>query len=176
MTVYSLDGVSPVLPADGEYWIAPNAAVIGRVVLKMNASLWWGVTARGDNDPITIGENSNVQESSVLHTDIGVPLTLGRDVTVGHQAVLHGCTVGDNSRIGIGAVVLNRAVIGSNCLVGAGALITEGKVFEDGWLILGSPAKPVRPLTPAEIAGITASAAHYVENWRRYRRGLAPAR
>lgn len=172
MTTYSLDGVAPVLPENDEYWIAPDAQVIGNVILQPRASLWFGVAARGDNEPITVGEGSNVQEHTVMHTDVGVPLTLGRDVTVGHKAVLHGCAVGDNSLIGIGAIVLNRAVIGANCLVGAGALITEGKVFEDGWLILGAPAKAVRPLTAAEIAGITASAQHYVENWRRYRRGL----
>lgn len=172
MTIYSLGETSPVLPDNDEYWIAPNAVVIGRVELKPRASLWWGVTARGDNDPIVIGEGSNVQEGSVLHTDAGVPLSIGRDVTVGHKAVLHGCVVGDNSLVGIGAVVLNRAVIGRDCLVGAGALVTEGKSFPDGSLIVGSPARVVRPLTPGEIAGLTASARHYVENWRRCRREL----
>jgi len=175
MTIYSLGATSPVLPEGDEYWIAPNAVVIGAVVLKRNASLWWNVAARGDNDPITVGAGSNVQEGSVLHTDVGVPLSIGRDVTVGHKAVLHGCAVGDNSLIGIGAVVLNRAAIGRNCLVGAGALVTEGKIFADGSLIVGSPARVVRALTEAEIAGITASAAHYVENWKRYRRELRAA-
>ncbi len=172
MTIYSLGEIHPVLPDDDEYWIAPNAVVIGRVELKSRASLWWNVTARGDNDPIVIGEGSNVQEGSVLHTDEGVPLTIGRDVTVGHKAVLHGCTIGDNSLVGIGAAVLNRATIGRDCLVGAGALVTEGKSFPDGSLIVGSPAKVVRALSEVEIAGLTSSARHYVENWRRYRREL----
>lgn len=175
MSLYDLGNASPVLPDNDEYWIAPTAVVIGQVILHKDASVWWGVTIRGDNDPITLGERSNVQEGSVLHTDEGVPLTVGRDVTIGHKAVLHGCTVSDNCLIGIGAVVLNRAVIGKNSLVGAGALVTEGKTFPEASLIVGSPAKVVRALSEAEIVGITASAAHYVENWRRYRRELRPS-
>src|ERR1700749_1141776 len=146
MAIYELDGVRP--ETEGDHWIAENAVVLGRVILKRNASVWFGATLRGDNDPITVGENSNVQDNSVLHTDLGSPLTIGANVTVGHQVMLHGCTIGDGSLIGIGAVVLNGAKIGKNCLVGAGALITENKAFPDGSMILGSPAKVVRELSP----------------------------
>lgn len=175
MPVWSLGDRRPTLPPEGEHWIAPSAQVIGDVRLGRGASIWWGAVARGDNDPITIGENSNIQEHSALHTDLGVPLTIGRDVTVGHMAMLHGCTIGDESLVGIGAVILNKAVIGKTCLVGARALVTEGKVFEDGWLIVGSPAKAVRPLTDEEKQGLRWSAAHYVENWKRFARELRPA-
>ena len=170
--VHRLGVVAPTLPQEGAYWIAPNAMVIGNVVLHDNASVWFNATLRGDNDPITLGQNSNVQDGAVLHTDPGSPLTLGRDVTVGHLAMLHGCTVGDNSLVGIGAIVLNGAVIGRDCLIGAGALITEGKVIPDGSLVMGSPGKVVRALDAAAIAGITLSAAHYVENWKRYARDM----
>jgi carbonic anhydrase/acetyltransferase-like protein (isoleucine patch superfamily) len=172
LAVYNLGNVTPQLPNDDEYWIAPSASVIGRVILKKNASIWFGAVLRGDNDPIVIGENSNVQDGSVLHTDDGVPLTLGANVTVGHQAMLHGCTVGDNSLIGIGAVVLNGAVIGRNCLIGARALITEGKVIPDNSLVMGAPGKVVRELTPEQIEHLAFSARHYVENWKRYAREL----
>lgn len=172
MPIWSLGDRRPTLGED--VWIAPDAQVIGDVKLGRNASVWFGTVLRGDNEPITIGENTNVQEHCAFHTDVGIPLTLGRDVTVGHQAMLHGCTVGDESLIGIGAVVLNGAVVGRNCLVGARALVTEGKVFEDGWLIVGAPAKPARRLTKAEITGLRLSAAHYVENARRFRRELTP--
>ena len=174
MPVYSLGNMTPELPNDDEYWIAPNAVVIGQVVLKKNASLWWGVTVRADNDRITIGENSNVQDGSVLHADFGSPLTIGADVTVGHMAMLHGCDIGDNSLIGIGAVVLNGAKIGRNCLIGAKALIPEGKEIPDNSLVMGAPGKVVRELTPDRIEGLTLSARGYVENWRRFRRELAP--
>src|SRR5213080_4758977 len=127
MAVYSLGAVAPTLPATGEYWIAPSANVMGNVILKTNASVWFGAVLRGDNDPITVGENSNVQDNSVLHTDNGSPLTIGANVTIGHMVMLHGCTIGDNALIGIGSVVLNGAKIGKNCLVGANTLITEGK-------------------------------------------------
>ena len=166
--VYDLGSRRVQLPQDGEYWIAPTASVIGNVVLHRNASVWFGAVLRGDNDPIVVGENTNIQEGSVLHTDEGVALTLGMGVTVGHMAMLHGCTVGDNSLIGIGAVVLNGAQIGRNCLIGARALITEGKVIPDNSLVVGAPGRVVRELTEAEIEGLRHSAAHYVENWKRF--------
>jgi len=175
MTTYTLGQRTPKLPPPGDYWIAPNAAVVGDVTLKSGASVWFGVTIRGDNDPIVIGEDSNIQDGSILHTDEGVPLTIGRGVTVGHMAMLHGCDIGDNSLIGIGAVVLNGARIGRNCLIGANALITEGKVIPDGSLVMGQPGKVVRELTPEQIAGLTASAQHYVENWKRYGREMMAA-
>ena len=172
MTVYSLDAKQPQLPPEDEYWIAPNATVIGDVILRPGASIWWSAVVRGDNEPITIGEDSNIQDGSVLHADAGMPLVLGRNVTVGHQVMLHGCTIGDESLIGIGAVVLNGAKIGKHCLVGAGALVTEGKEFPDGSMIIGSPAKAVRELTPEQIEGLRQSAQHYIDNARRYHSGL----
>jgi carbonic anhydrase/acetyltransferase-like protein (isoleucine patch superfamily) len=175
MTAYRLGERFPRLPAMGEYWIAPNAQVIGNVILKKNASVWFGAVLRGDNEPITVGENSNIQDNSVLHTDLGEPLTIGDDVTVGHMVMLHGCSVGDGSLIGIGAVVLNGAKIGKNCLVGAGALVTEGKAFPDNSMIIGAPARVTRQLTPEQARGMAMGARHYVENWRRFARGLAPA-
>ena len=175
MTIYTLGDKSPDLPLQDEYWIAPNATVIGNVILKPGASVWFGAVLRGDNDPITIGENSNIQDGSVLHTDAGEPLTIGRGVTVGHMAMLHGCEIGDNTLIGIGAVVLGRAKIGRNCLIGANALITEGKVIPDGSLVMGQPGKVVRALEPGQIAALEASAEHYVQNWKRYVRDMKPA-
>ncbi|MGZ8363179.1 MAG: gamma carbonic anhydrase family protein [Caulobacteraceae bacterium] len=172
MSLYSLDGVAPTLPPEGEYWIAPNAVVIGNVILKRNASVWFGSTLRGDNDPITIGEDTNIQDGSVLHTDAGAPLTIGRGVTVGHMAMLHGCTIGDNSLIGIGAVVLSGAVIGNNCIVGAKALITEGKVIPANSLVVGAPGKVARVVSADEAEFLRWSAAHYVANWKRFRAGL----
>jgi carbonic anhydrase/acetyltransferase-like protein (isoleucine patch superfamily) len=172
--VYDLGAVSPELPAEGAYWIAPGAVVLGRVRLEANASVWFGAVVRGDNDPIVIGENSNIQDGSVLHTDEGRPLTIGRNVTVGHQAMLHGCTIGDNSLIGIKATVLNGAVIGRNCLIGAHALIPEGKVIPDNSLVMGAPGKVVRELDETAVRMLEASALHYVENWRRYARDLRP--
>jgi len=173
--VYSLGDVTPVLPKDDEYWIAPTAAVMGRVVLKKNASIWWGAVLRGDNDPITIGEGSNVQDGSVLHTDTGSPLNIGANVTVGHMVMLHGCTIGDGSLVGIGSTVLNGAVIGKNCLIGAGCLITEGKEIPDNSLVMGAPGKVVRELSPEQAARVALGALHYVENWKRYRRELREA-
>lgn len=170
--LYALDDKTPTL--QGGNWIADNAAVIGNVVLHANASVWFGCTVRGDNDPIVIGENSNVQDGAVLHTDVGVPLSIGRDVTVGHQVMLHGCTIGDNTLIGIQSVILNRARIGKNSIVGAGALVAEGKSYPDGVLILGSPGVIKRELSPQEIAFITLSAQHYVQNARRYATRLKP--
>lgn len=175
MTIYSLADKKPQLPPEGEYWIADNAVVIGDVILKSGASVWFGAVVRADNETMTIGENTNIQDLSVLHSDPGSPLTIGRDVTVGHKVMLHGCTIGDNSLIGIGAVILNRAVIGKNCLIGANALIPEGKVIPDGSLVMGQPGKVVRDLTEAQIAGLTLSAQHYVQNWKRYGDGLKPA-
>lgn len=175
MNVFDLGERRPKLPPHGQYWIAPTAVVLGDVELRPGASVWFGAVVRGDNDPIVIGENSNVQDLGVLHTDEGVPLTIGAGVTIGHRAMLHGCAVGDNSLIGIGAVVLNRAVVGRDCIVGAGALVTEGKTIPDRSLALGAPAKVARELTDAEVAFLRLSALHYVENWRRYARDLRPA-
>ena len=166
--VYDLGDRRVQLPQGGEYWIAPTATVLGNVILKRNASVWFGAVLRGDNDPIVVGENTNIQDGAVLHTDDGVQLTLGAGVTVGHLAMLHGCTVGDNSLIGIGAVVLNGAQIGRNCLIGARALITEGKVIPDNSLVMGAPGKVARELSEAEIEGLRHSAAHYVQNWKRF--------
>jgi len=172
MSVYNLGEVAPELPKEDEYWIAPNAAVVGRVILKKNASVWFGATIRGDNDPITIGENSNVQDGSVLHTDTGYPLTIGANVTVGHMVMLHGCTIGDGSLIGIGSIVLNGAKIGKNCLIGANCLITEGKEIPDNSLVMGAPGKVVREISEEQGRTLAGGAMHYVENWKRYRTGL----
>ncbi len=168
MTLYRMGDVSVQLPTDGSCWVAHNATVLGRVTLMKDASVWFNAVLRGDNEPIVIGERSNVQDGAVMHTDPGCPLTLGADVTVGHMAMLHGCTVGDNSLIGIGAVVLNRARIGRNCLIGAKALITEGKEIPDNSMVMGAPGKVVRTLSDEEAAGLTMSAQHYVANWKRY--------
>ncbi|MFN3511418.1 MAG: gamma carbonic anhydrase family protein [Phenylobacterium sp.] len=175
MSVYNLGDVAPELPGEDEYWIAPTAAVMGRVILKKNASVWWGATLRGDNDPIVVGENSNVQDGSVLHTDSGSPLTIGANVTIGHMVMLHGCTIGDGSLVGIGSIVLNGAKIGKNCLIGANCLITEGKEIPDNSLVMGAPGKVVRELSPEQARIMAAGAMHYVENWKRYRRELRPA-
>lgn len=170
MALYAIDHKTPQVAPDA--WIADSAQVIGDVTLGAKASVWFGAIARADNEPMTIGAGSNVQEAAVLHSDPGYPLTIGENVTVGHQVVLHGCTVGDGSLIGIGAVVLNGAKIGKNCLVGAGALVTEGKVFPDGCLIVGSPAVVKRELSPEQIAGLEKSAKHYKSNAERFARGL----
>ncbi len=170
MAIYELDGVVPQL-ADSA-WVADSAQVMGRVALAEDSSVWFGTVIRGDTESIHIGRGSNIQDLSVLHADVGMPLVVGDHVTVGHQVMLHGCTVGDGSLIGIGAVVLNGAKIGKHCLVGAGALVTEGKEFPDGSMIIGSPAKVVRQLTPEQIDGLRASAQHYIDNARRYRAGF----
>jgi carbonic anhydrase/acetyltransferase-like protein (isoleucine patch superfamily) len=154
------------------YWIAPSAIVIGNVRLERNASVWWQAVLRGDNELITVGENSNVQDGCVLHTDPGFPMTIGRNVTVGHLAMLHGCTIGDNSLIGIGAVILNGAMIGANCLIGAKALVPEGKTIPDNSLVMGAPGKVVRTLEERHVARLRKGAEHYVANWQRYRREL----
>lgn len=172
MPIYTLGTHAPRI--DPQSWIAPNATVIGQVHLAKNASIWWNATVRGDTDCIRIGENTNIQDGSVLHTDHGIQLVIGRDVTVGHLVTLHGCSIGDGSLIGIGAVILNNAVIGKNCLVGANTLIPEGKSFPEGSLILGSPGKVVRKLSDEEIADMQESAAHYVQNAQRYRDELTP--
>lgn len=174
MTIYALGGSEPQLPPQGEYWVAPSASVIGNVILHSNASVWFGAVLRGDNDPITVGPDSNIQDGSVLHTDMGSPLTLGRGVTVGHKAMLHGCEVGDYSLIGIGAVVLNGVKIGRNCIIGANALITEGKIIPDNSLVVGQPGKVVRERDPAHIAVLQMSAEHYVQNWKRFAAELRP--
>ncbi len=170
MALYELDGVAPQLGA--EVWVAESAQVMGAVHLGAQASVWFGATVRGDTETIRIGARSNIQDGSVLHADEGMPLDIGEDVTVGHMVMLHGCTIGNGSLIGIGAVVLNGARIGKGCLVGAGSLVTEGKVFPDGSMIMGTPAKVVRELTPEQQAGLLRSAAHYVANAQRYTRGL----
>ena len=170
MAIYELDGMVPRLAASA--WVADSAQVMGNVVLGEDASVWFGTVIRGDTETITIGAGSNIQDASVLHADIGKPLVVGERVTVGHQVMLHGCTIGDESLIGIGAVVLNGAKIGKHCLVGAGALVTEGKEFPDGSMIIGSPAKAVRELTPEQIEGLRQSSQHYIDNARRYHNGL----
>ena len=170
MALYQLNAHCPEV-ADSA-WIADNAQVMGAVKVAADASVWFGVTVRGDTETISIGEGSNIQDGSVMHADHGKPLTVGKHVTVGHMVMLHGCTIGDESLIGIGAVVLNGAKIGKNCLVGAGSLVTEGKEFPDGSMIMGSPAKVVRELTPEQIQGLRLSAHHYIENARRFKAGL----
>ena len=170
--IYALDGIAPEIAEDT--WVAPDANVIGRVVLEPGASVWFGCTIRGDNEEIRIGAGSNVQENCVFHTDPGCPLTIGADCTIGHKAMLHGCTIGDGSLIGMGATVLNGAKIGRGCLIGAGALVTEGKEIPDGSLVMGAPGKVVRALDEAATAGLLASAEHYRQNMRRFRAGLVP--
>ena len=170
MAIYELDGVAPQLAASA--WVADSAQVMGNVVLEADSSVWFGAVLRGDTETITVGAGSNIQDGSVMHADIGFPLTLGANVTVGHQVMLHGCTIGDETLIGIGATVLNGAKIGKNCLEGARALVTEGKEFPDGSMILGSPARVVKMLTPEQIEGLRRSAHHYIENAARYRQGL----
>ena len=170
MSIYQLDDLVPEVHPDA--YVADSAQVIGEVSLAEDSSVWYGTVIRGDSDRISVGAGSNIQDASVLHADQGFPLTIGERVTVGHQVMLHGCTIGDESLIGIGAVVLNGARIGRNCLVGAGSLVTEGKEFPDGSMILGSPAKVVRQLSPEQIEGLRRSAAHYIANARRHRAGL----
>lgn len=167
MAIYELDGATPQISDSA--WVADSAQVMGTVELGDDTSVWFGTVIRGDTATIRIGQRTNIQDLSVLHADVGKPLTIGDDVTVGHKVMLHGCTVGDGSLIGIGAIVLNGAKIGKGCLVGAGSLVTEGKEFPDGSMIMGSPAKVVRQLTPEQLEGLLQSARHYVDNARRYR-------
>jgi carbonic anhydrase/acetyltransferase-like protein (isoleucine patch superfamily) len=170
MPIYSLNDVQPELAS--ESWVAPSADLIGKVLLLHQASVWFGAVLRGDNEWITLGEGSNVQDGCVLHTDLGAPLTIGSHCTIGHAAILHGCTIGDGSLIGMGAVVLNHAVIGNGCLIGAKALIPEGKIIPDHSLVVGAPGKVIRVLDQEAVAGLLKSAAGYVRNWQRFKAGL----
>lgn len=172
MPLYEFNGKSPRLPIDGFAWVAPSADVIGDVALAESASVWFGAVIRADNTHISIGARSNIQEQAVLHSDEGIPCTVGEGVTIGHHVMLHGCTIGDNTLIGMGATILNRAVIPENCIVGAGALVTEGKTFEPGSLIVGVPAKAVRSLDEKTIEGLKQSAAHYMKKSAMFSSGL----
>jgi carbonic anhydrase/acetyltransferase-like protein (isoleucine patch superfamily) len=170
MPIYSLGTLSPQIDPDA--WIAPNATVIAQVVLGAHVTVWWNCTLRGDTDQIVVGENTNIQDNSVIHTDPGLVVNIGRDVTIGHRVILHGCTIGDGSLIGMGATLLNRSVIGKNCLIGANTLIPEGKIIPDRSLVVGSPGKIVRELTDEEVARLASSAQRYVANGKRYREEL----
>ncbi|MBY5736180.1 gamma carbonic anhydrase family protein [Rhizobium leguminosarum] len=172
MPVYALGGSTPKLPSAGLYWIAPDANIIGQIELGENVGIWFGAVLRGDNEPITVGEGTNIQEGVMVHTDMGFPLTIGNGCTIGHNAILHGCTIGDNTLIGMGATILNGAKIGNNCLVGANALVTEGKEFPDNSMIVGAPARVVRVLDDAAVTAIRRSAENYVANWQRFARYL----
>jgi carbonic anhydrase/acetyltransferase-like protein (isoleucine patch superfamily) len=174
MPLYELDGTSPKTPDSGNYWVAPGAHVIGKVELGEDVGIWFGATLRGDNEPIVIGDGSNIQENTIIHTDPNFPVRIGANCTIGHSAIIHGCIIGNNSLIGMGATILNGARIGSNCLVGANALVTEGKEFPDNSLIVGSPARAIRTLEPADAARLGASAQNYVRNWKRFKNGLKP--
>ena len=172
--IYELDGQKPDLPEEGRYWVAPSAAVIGKVRLNTDCSVWFGAVLRGDNEWIELGERSQIQDNSTLHTDFGFPITIGPDCVIGHNVVLHGCTIGAHALVGMGATILNGAQIGAHCLVGAGALITEGKSFPERSLIIGSPARILRTLDEAAAVGIAAGAEFYVRNFKRYAKGLKP--
>ena len=172
--IYELDGQKPDLPEAGRYWVAPSASVIGKVRLKTDCSVWFGAVLRGDNEWIELGERSQIQDNSTLHTDLGFPITIGPDCVIGHNVVLHGCTSGAHALVGMGAIILNGARIGAHCLVGAGALVTEGKTFPDRSLIVGSPARVLRQLDEAAAVGIAAGADFYVRNFKRYAKGLRP--
>jgi carbonic anhydrase/acetyltransferase-like protein (isoleucine patch superfamily) len=172
MTIYALNDAVPQLPPEGQYWIAPGAHVIGRVRLGKDASIWFGCVLRGDNELIDIGQGSNIQEGCTLHTDMGYPMSIGANCTIGHNAILHGCTVGEGSLIGMGATLLNGAKIGRNCIVGANALVTEGKEFPDNCLIVGSPARSIRTIDEATAERIVSTSRHYVANWQRFAKGL----
>lgn len=175
MPVHILDAIAPELPAAGHYWLAPDAHLVGKVRIGQDVGIWFGAVLRGDNELIDIGAGSNVQEHAMLHTDMGYPLKVGAGCTIGHRAILHGCVIGDNSLIGMGAILLNGVKIGSNCLVGAGALVTEGKEFPDNSLIVGSPARVIRTLDEVAVVRIRGSAESYVRNWKRYAAGMKPA-
>lgn len=172
MPIYRLDGVAPHLPEEVRYFIAPDAHVIGNVTLGADVSIWFGAVIRGDNEPIRIGEGSNVQEGAMLHTDPGFPIEIGNGCTIGHHAIIHGARIGDNSLVGMGATLLNGARLGRNCLVGANALVTEGKEFPDNSLIVGAPARAIRSLGEEDASRLKLSAAHYVTNFQRFRKGL----
>jgi carbonic anhydrase/acetyltransferase-like protein (isoleucine patch superfamily) len=172
MASYELDGQAPELPPDGNYFIADSASVIGKVRLLNGASVWFGAVLRGDNEWIEIGENSNVQDNSTCHTDLGFPLTVGKNCTIGHNVILHGCTIGDDALVGIGSIVMNGARIGRGSVVGAGSVVTEGKQFPEHSLIIGAPARVIRALDPAQVAKMTMGAKFYVSNGARFRKGL----
>lgn len=172
MPLYALDGISPDLPGDGQYWIAPDAQLIGRIQLETDASVWFGAVLRGDNELILVGRRSNVQDGAVLHTDMGYPLTIGTNCTIGHKAILHGCSIGDNTLVGMGATILNGARIGRNCIIGANALVAEGKEILDNSLVVGMPGRIIRTLDAEAKQRNTQSADGYVRNWQRYRAGL----
>ena len=172
MAVYELDGRSPQLPSDGQYFIADSAEVIGNGRLAANNSIWFGSVLRGDNELIDIGENSNVQDNCTFHTDPGFPMTIGKNCTIGHNVILHGCTIEDGALIGMGAIVMNGARIGKGCVVGAGAVIPEGKTFADNSLVVGAPARVIRTLDPEQSAAMLGGAQRYVENGRRFKAGL----
>ena len=176
MALYDLEGKSPRTPGDGKFWIAPNAVVLGNVSLEEDASVWFAATVRGDNEPIIIGQRSNVQDGCVLHTDPGFPLKIGPDCTVGHMVMLHGCSIGRGSLIGIGSIILNGAQIGEECLIGANTLIAEGKDIPPRSMVLGSPGKIVRQLSDDDVKRIHGSAQRYVANWKRYAAGFKPSR
>ncbi|MET1410970.1 gamma carbonic anhydrase family protein [Roseibium sp. HPY-6] len=173
MPIYTLDDRSPSFPASDACWVAPTATLIGDIRLSEEASVWFGAVLRGDNEPVTIGARSNVQDGCVFHTDMGFPLTIGADCTIGHNAILHGCTIHDNALVGMGATILNGAVIGSNCIIGANALVSEGKVIPDNSLVVGVPGKVVKTLAEDAAENIRLSAAGYVRNWKRYKAGLS---
>lgn len=172
MPLYELDGIAPELPANEFIWIAPTAILIGKIILEKNTNIWFGAVLRGDNEAIKIGEGSNIQENCVLHTDMGFPLSVGAGCTIGHKAMLHGCTIGENSLVGMGATILNGAVIGKNCMIGAGALVSEGKTIADNSLVIGMPGKVIRQLDRDTEIMLKASAAHYVANGKRFASGL----
>jgi carbonic anhydrase/acetyltransferase-like protein (isoleucine patch superfamily) len=172
MTIYALDGQAPEFPDDGNYWVADTAVLIGKVRLKHEASVWFGAVVRGDNEWIELGERSQIQDNATLHTDPGFPMTIGSNCVIGHNVIMHGCTVGDNSLIGMGAIMLNGVKIGKNSLVGAGALVTEGKVFPDNSLIVGSPARAIRTVDDRITQMIREGADIYVRRWQRYAKGL----
>jgi len=172
MAIYAIGDAKPILPPEGDYWIAPSAQVMGNVKLEKNASVWFGAVLRGDNELITIGENSNVQDGSVLHTDPGSPLTIERDVTIGHMVMLHGCTIGAGSLVGIGSIILNNTRIGKGCLIGANTLIAEGKDIPDYSMVLGAPGKVIRTLDKEMADALRLSSDHYVQNWKRYAAGI----
>ena len=174
MALYELDGVRVETPGEGCYWVAPNAIVIGKVIIEEDASVWFGSILRGDNEPIRVGARSNIQEACVLHTDPGFPLTIGPDCTIGHMVMLHGCTIGRASLIGIGSIILNGTRIGEECLIGANTLIPEGKEIPPRSMVLGSPGKIVRQLTDEDVARFGGAADRYVKNWKRYATGLKP--
>ncbi len=172
MALYALDDQAPRTPASGRFWVAPGAHVIGRVEIGEDVGIWFGVTIRGDNEWITLGARTNIQENTMIHTDWGFPVSIGEGCTIGHGAIIHGCSIGDNSLVGMGATILNGARIGRNCLVGANALVTEGKEFPDNSLIVGAPAKAIRTLDDDSVAKLRLSAENYVKNWQRFAGGL----